>query len=559
MSSSAQVTAAIIIGIGTLLYLLYRFLLPKPIPGIPYDEASIHRLLGDIPDLVAWQKVHQEPWGSMVKKFKDLDSPIIQIFGRVGGKPWVVIADAREANDIMTRRSADFDRSRFFGELVDAIMPRFHTKLMTNDEWRAHRALLNDTMSPAFLNSTSGPGLHEAFSQVMDLWRAKMALANDHPIDVEQDIMCANLDAIWAAAFGKTAGAVETQFKNVAKISPGPDGVFRIPNAEIPFEAKAVPILAESMAITANSPLGGLHHKFAILFYPNLRAAMKAKETLLRRQIDDAAQRIRSSDDAVQSATDFVIAREMKAAEKEGRPADIHSPVIRDELYGFLMAGHDTGATVSDWGMNFLMRNPKVQDTLRSSIKAAFPNYPPDGVPTAKAIATTSLPYLDAFIDEALRLGPVAGVHVRETIRDTQILGHMVPAGTNVFMFLIGQSIQLPPINVPSSLRTKTSQDSYSQFPDLNPQDITEFKPERWLNDDGTYNPNAGPSLSFGTGPRGCFGKKLGLLELRMFFFLLVWNFEVLSPIGEQGPLSRKQGLALKPRTTYVRFRDLRK
>jgi hypothetical protein len=96
MSSSAQVTAAIIIGIGTLLYLLYRFLLPKPIPGIPYDEASIHRLLGDVPDLVAWQKAHQEPWGSMVKKLKDLDSPIIQLFGRVGGKPWVVIADARE-------------------------------------------------------------------------------------------------------------------------------------------------------------------------------------------------------------------------------------------------------------------------------------------------------------------------------------------------------------------------------------------------------------------------------------------------------------------------------
>jgi cytochrome P450 len=270
----------------------------------------------------------------------------------------------------------------------------------------------------------------------MDLWRAKMALANDHPIDVEQDIMYANLDAIWAAAFGKTAGAVETQFKNVAEISPGPDGVFRIPNAEIPFEAKAVPILAESMAITANSPLGGLHHKFAILFYPSLRAAMKAKETLLRRQIDDAAQRIRSSDDAVQSATDFVIAREMKAAEKEGRPADIHSPVIQDELYGFLMAGHDTGATVSSWGVNFLMRNPKVQDTLRSSVQTAFPNSPPDGVPTAKAIATTSLPYLDAFIDETLRLGPVAGVHVRETIRDTQILGHMVPAGTNVFMLV---------------------------------------------------------------------------------------------------------------------------
>ncbi|KAH8704637.1 cytochrome P450 [Phaeosphaeriaceae sp. PMI808] len=510
MPSSAQVTAAIILGIGTLLYLLYRSLLPKPIPGIPYDEASIHRLLGDIPDIVAWQKVHQEPFGSLVKKFKDLDSPIIQVFGRVGGRPWVAIADGREATDIMNRRSADFDRSKCFGDLVNAIMPRFHAKIMTNDEWRAHRRLLNDTMSPSFLYSTN---------------------ANDHPID--------------AAAFGKPTGAVQTQIKNVAKfdkISPGPDGVFRIPNAEIPLEVNAVPLLAESMAITAKSPLGGLHHKFATLFYPSLRAAMKAKETLLRRQIDDAAQRIRSSDDAVQSATDFVVAREMKAAEKEGRPADIHSPVIHDELYGFLIAGHDTGATVSDWGVNYLMRNPKVQDTLRSSIQTAFPN-PPDGVPTAKDIATTSLPYLDAFIDEALRLG------------------HMAPTGTDVFMFVTSpayRSKHATSINIPSSPRSRTSQDSYSQFSDFNPQDISEFKPERWLNDDGTYNPNAGPSLGFGAGLRGCFGKKLGLLELRMFFVLLVWNFEVLSPIGEQGPLLRKQTLALKPRTTNTRFRDLR-
>jgi cytochrome P450 len=119
--------------------------------------------------------------------------------------------------------------------------------------------------------------------------------------------------------------------------------------------------------------------------------------------------------------------------------------------------------------------------------------------------------------------------------------------------------MQLPPINFPSSLRSKTSQDSYSKFSDFNPQDISEFKPERWLNDDGTYNPNAGPSLGFGVGLRGCFGKKLGLLELRIFFVLLVWNFEVLPPIGELGPLLRKQTLALKPRTTNVRFRDLRK
>lgn len=37
------------------------------------------------------------------------------------------------------------------------------------------------------------------------------------------------------------------------------------------------------------------------------------------------------------------------------------------------------------------------------------------------------------------------------------------------------------------------------------------FDPSRWLERDGSFNPNAGPMLPFSSGQRGCFGKNLGV------------------------------------------------
>jgi len=41
----------VLIIIFTLCFWLYRQLLPKPIPGIPYNKRSAKRILGDIPDV----------------------------------------------------------------------------------------------------------------------------------------------------------------------------------------------------------------------------------------------------------------------------------------------------------------------------------------------------------------------------------------------------------------------------------------------------------------------------------------------------------------------------
>ena len=97
MMLSLTITPVTIKGLAVgLLYLVYRALLPKPIPGKPCDERFANSILGDIPDLLRWQLKHQEVFPCMVEKCRRLKSPIMQVFARVGGKPWVVMVDARE-------------------------------------------------------------------------------------------------------------------------------------------------------------------------------------------------------------------------------------------------------------------------------------------------------------------------------------------------------------------------------------------------------------------------------------------------------------------------------
>ena len=144
------------VAIALLGYLCYRAALPRPLPGIPYNKKSASRILGDGPDFIKYQAEHGEKFEYMAKLASEMNEPVIQIFMQPLSRPWVIINDPRESNDIMTRRVKDFDRSRFIGQVFEAIAPKHHISLPTADEWHAHRRLIADTMSPAFLNEVAG-------------------------------------------------------------------------------------------------------------------------------------------------------------------------------------------------------------------------------------------------------------------------------------------------------------------------------------------------------------------------------------------------------------------
>jgi cytochrome P450 len=84
--------------------------------------------------------------------------------------------------------------------------------------------------------------------------------------------------------------------------------------------------------------------------------------------------------------------------------------------------------------------------------------------------------------------------------------------------------------------------------------DIDQFLPERWLKPDGSFDPMAGPQLAFGLGPRGCFGKRLALQQLKIEVALLVWSFKFLEVPEELGGWDAVQKFAREPVKCWVRL-----
>jgi hypothetical protein len=144
---------ALVVGIlALLLTLLYRAALPKPIPGIPYNHASARSIFGDIPGMMKWKAETRETFTWMTEQCKLLNAPMVQLFVKPFSLPWVIVTDARECLDVLTRRSKEFDRSSFTTDVVLPILREHHFPFPSGPKQRAHRALLSDLMTPAFLN-----------------------------------------------------------------------------------------------------------------------------------------------------------------------------------------------------------------------------------------------------------------------------------------------------------------------------------------------------------------------------------------------------------------------
>ncbi|KAG5719737.1 hypothetical protein E4T56_gene18554 [Termitomyces sp. T112] len=169
-----------------------------------------------------------------------------------------------------------------------------------------------------------------------------------------------------------------------------------------------------------------------------------------------------------------------------------------------VLAGSDTVSEAMTALMRYIAADPQVQKRLRSELNRAF-----DG-PLEDMDASTllKLPYLDACIQEALRLVPPVAAGPPRWNKDgpTQILDHMIPTGTTI----------APP--------------NYAMFRDhrnfFNPD---EFLPERWLKDIAPHNAEA--FVPFCLGPGVCIGKPVALYNMKLLTASLIRAFDISFPV----------------------------
>ena len=148
-------TPALVVGlvvVGAITYYLRQFLLPRPIPGIPYDRAAAGRVLGDL--LGYASAVNERDW--IINRGLELQSPIFQLFLGPHLKPTVFVTDWSELVDVTTRRFKDFDRSDMHIEGFKPLQPESRFTIhLADPRYKRNNELVKDLMTPQFLNQVS--------------------------------------------------------------------------------------------------------------------------------------------------------------------------------------------------------------------------------------------------------------------------------------------------------------------------------------------------------------------------------------------------------------------
>lgn len=573
------------------LYVLYQKLLPKPIPGIPYNKAAASSLLGDMPSLARHAASTGEPMAWFRQQAEAHRSPLVQVFVRPFSKPYVLLSDYREVQAMMLHRSPrSFDRSRIFRDILGGAGVHHHILKKTTDPgWKAQRKLLADLMTPAFLHTVAAPHVYAAVRNIIDLWEAKARIADGRPFEVELDAYYLALDAVVAFSYGDSYSerALSPQIEKIAALSGqqiakmratsggAEDAPMVFPEARV-HEALEATLAMVQMTDTLQSSVVPRFTWWWLSKTPKIRKAWSARDEFVAGEIAKAAERLQDQGDDdgwMRCAVDLIVSRVRRQHHAEQRPGPVEyiTDVIIEEVFGFVMAGHESSSSTLVWALKYLTNNQNVQQKLRATLHAAHATARAENrLPTADEVIHTQIPYLDAVMDEVLRLCTPIPFLARDAEEDVEILGARIPKGTTVFTHSHGPSMLSPPVIDANDQRRyqyqphKGAKDTKAPVSWWATETMAEFRPERWLAEqrnpktgevETVYDPNAGPFLSFGLGQRGCFGRRLGLFEFRTSLTLLIWHFEFLAVPLDLAGYGAYDGLTRRPKNSYVRVR----
>jgi cytochrome P450 len=190
---------------------------------------------------------------------------------------------------------------------------------------------------------------------------------------------------------------------------------------------------------------------------------------------------------------------------------------LRDELMTALVAGHETTASQLSWAFERLAREPVVLGRLYQELDAGADE-----------------DYLNATINEILRLRPVLpNAEPRLTKKPVEIGGVRYPPGVAL---------------VPSAYLVHHDPDIYP--------DPREFRPERFLEQEGGQSPGTYTWIPFGGGRRRCLGASFALLEMRIALRAVLERCE-LRPVGERAERIRRRSITISPAGgSLVELRD---
>lgn len=191
--------------------------------------------------------------------------------------------------------------------------------------------------------------------------------------------------------------------------------------------------------------------------------------------------------------------------------AGISMPDLLAESAMLVAAGTDTTSTALSSTLFYLNRNPTILQKLVAEVRSAFS----DLEEIRSGMKISSLPYLRACIDEAMRLSPpLPGILERRVLVGGAVIdGHVVPEGA-----VVGVTIYALHHN-----------DKYHP-------DSSTYLPERFIVGcqtplfdvtEETLKTSQSAYMPFSVGTRNCIGKNMAYMEMLTTVARLVWLYDM--------------------------------
>jgi len=189
---------------------------------------------------------------------------------------------------------------------------------------------------------------------------------------------------------------------------------------------------------------------------------------------------------------------------------------MRDETMTLLFAGHETTTVALSWTWWLLGTHPEAESRLHEELDGVLA----DRLPSFEDLP--DLPYTRMVFQEAMRLYPPAWVMSRRPLKDDEVGGYRIPAGSTVLI----------------SPYVTHRNPRYWDSPEV-------FDPERFLLQRSAGRPEFA-YLPFGGGPRKCIGDHFAMTEGVLILATIAQRYHLL-PVPEH-PVEPQPLLTLKPK-----------
>ncbi|KFX98708.1 hypothetical protein V490_02162 [Pseudogymnoascus sp. VKM F-3557] len=174
----------------------------------------------------------------------------------------------------------------------------------------------------------------------------------------------------------------------------------------------------------------------------------------------------------------------------------------RTWTFSNVIAGSDSSSSVMRTAMFHILANPATLYTLNKELRAANLT-----LPYPKWNEVRELPYLDACINEAVRVHPPFCLPLERVAPEggVVICGQHFPQGTCIGM---------------NPYVVNRHKPTFGEDADL-------WRPERWMVGPAERKKLEGSIMTFGAGRRTCLGKHIALLEIKKVVPALLLNYDI--------------------------------